>query len=207
MTLRIFFASVITLAVCGRPVLVDADDPPATNIYGADNLVAWCIVPFDANKRGPAERAKMLARLGVKRVAYDWRAEHVATFEEEILQYKKHDLDYFAFWSWHDAMEPLIKKHGIKPQIWSTAPSPQADTQQTRIKAAATAVLPLVEKTRTLGCRFGLYNHGGWGGTRRIWLPSVNICVNTMMPTTLASSTTSITVMNTWPTSATTCRP
>ncbi|MCP4507797.1 MAG: sugar phosphate isomerase/epimerase, partial [Fuerstiella sp.] len=45
-----------------------------------------------------------------------------------------------------------------------TALSPPADTQQARVKAAANAVLPLVEKTRSLGCRFGLYNHGGWGG-------------------------------------------
>ena len=30
------------------------------------NLVAWCIVPFDAQKRGPAERAEMIAQLDGK---------------------------------------------------------------------------------------------------------------------------------------------
>ncbi len=151
--------------VCASTGTIVADDVVTAGVFAPGNLVAWCIVPFDANKRGPAERAEMLARLGIRHVAYDWRAEHVATFEEEILQYKKHDLNYFAFWSWHDAMEPLIKTHGIRPQIWSTAPSPNADTQQARVKAAAAAVLPLVEKTRALDCRFGLYNHGGWGGS------------------------------------------
>ncbi|MBO65778.1 MAG: hypothetical protein CL509_05810, partial [Actinobacteria bacterium] len=62
----------------------------AADNFAKDKLVAWCIVPFDAKQRGPAERAAMLKRLGLKRVAYDWRAKHVAEFEEEILQYKKH---------------------------------------------------------------------------------------------------------------------
>ena len=59
------------------------------DIFARDNLVAWCIVPFDGKKRGPAERAAMCAKLGLKKVAYDWRQEHVATFEQEILEYKK----------------------------------------------------------------------------------------------------------------------
>ena len=62
-----------------------------------DQLLAWCIVPFDAKQRGLAERAKMLKRLGLKRVAYDWSERHVKEFEEEILQYKKHGLEFFAF--------------------------------------------------------------------------------------------------------------
>src|SRR5262249_27037481 len=59
-----------------------ADDAPATagELFGRPNLVAWCIVPFDAKKRGPEERAAMLERLGFRRFAYDWRAEHLPTF-------------------------------------------------------------------------------------------------------------------------------
>ena len=33
-------------------------------IFQRDQLVAWCIVPFDGKKRGPVERAEMLARIG-----------------------------------------------------------------------------------------------------------------------------------------------
>jgi sugar phosphate isomerase/epimerase len=133
-------------------------------VWAQDNLVAWCIVPFDAKKRGPSERAEMVAQLGIKKVAYDWRGEHVATFEEEILQYKKHGIEFFAFWSWHDAIGPLIKKHGIQPQVWRTLSSPKKGTQQEKIAAAAKAMLPLAEKTKALGLKLGLYNHGGWGG-------------------------------------------
>lgn len=145
----------------------DADASGSSNpkrLFDHSNLVAWCIVPFDAAKRGPAARAEMIHDLGLSRVAYDWRTEHVPEFEEEILQYKKHGIEFFAFWSWHDSLEPLIRKHKIKPQIWITLGSPQADTQEKRVAAAAEKLIPLLEKTRDLGLKLGLYNHGGWGG-------------------------------------------
>ena len=106
-------------------------------VFAPDNLVPWCIVPFDSKKRNPTERAEMVARLGLKKVAYDWRGQHVPMFEEEILQYKKHGIEYFAFWSWHDAMEPLIRKHDIRPQIWRTLGSPGTGTQKEKVAAAA----------------------------------------------------------------------
>ena len=106
----------------------------------------------------------MLVRLGLKRVAYDWRAKHVKDFEEEILQYKKHGLEFFAFWSVHEDAFRLFQKHKIHPQIWHTLGNPDAATQEARVEAAARAMLPLVERTRQLGCALGLYNHGGWGG-------------------------------------------
>lgn len=131
--------------------------------FDRDQLVAWCIVPFDAKNRGPKERAEMVRRLGMTRVAYDWRDQHVPTFEEEILQYKEHGIEYFAFWSWHDAMEPLIRKHNIHPQIWMMFGEP-AGTQEEKVAAAAASLLPMVEKTKSLGLKLGLYNHGGWSG-------------------------------------------
>jgi hypothetical protein len=132
--------------------------------FDRDRLVAWCIVPFDARQRGPVERAEMLVQLGLKRVAYDWRAKHVKDFEEEILQYKKHGLEFFAFWSVHEDAFRLFQKHKIHPQVWQTLGNPDAATQEARVEAAARAMLPLVERTRQLGCALGLYNHGGWGG-------------------------------------------
>ncbi|NQV28406.1 MAG: TIM barrel protein [Rhodopirellula sp.] len=133
-------------------------------LFARKNLVAWCIVPFDGKKRGPAERAAMCARLGLKKVAYDWRNEHVATFEQEILEYKKHGIEYFAFWGGHPDAYRLFKKYDLHPQIWRTLGSPTAATQDERVEAAAKQMLPLVEEARTLGCKVGLYNHGGWGG-------------------------------------------
>lgn len=136
----------------------------SVGLFARDNLVAWCIVPFDGKKRGPAERAGMCAKLGLKKVAFDWRNEHVASFEQEILEYKKHGIEYFAFWGGHDEAYRLFKKYDLHPQIWRTLSSPKAETQEARVEAAAKQLLPLVEKARELGCKVGLYNHGGWGG-------------------------------------------
>jgi sugar phosphate isomerase/epimerase len=128
------------------------------------NLAAWCIVPFDARKRGPAERAVMLEELGLRRCAYDWRREHVAQFEEEILQYKKHGIEYFAFWGSHDEAFRLFKKYDLHPQIWNTLGSPTGGSQKEKIETAARSMETLAMRTAELGCKLGLYNHGGWGG-------------------------------------------
>mgnify|MGYP003323687953 FL=1 len=87
----------------------------AQDIFAPENLVAWCIVPFDGKKRGPAERAAMCAKLGLKKIAYDWREEHVATFEQEILEYKKHGLEYFAFWHVQEEAFKLFEKYQLSP--------------------------------------------------------------------------------------------
>lgn len=162
-TICILTALISALAAVSAPLGAD-DKPTGLKLFRKDNLVAWCIVPFDAKKRGPGERAEMLVRLGIKKVAYDWREHHVPTFEEEILQYKKHGLDYFAFWSWHEEMAELIKKHEIKPQIWITLGAGRGNTNAEKVEDAAKKMLPLVEKSRSMGCKLGLYNHGGWGG-------------------------------------------
>jgi hypothetical protein len=149
-------STLLTLALQLR-----ADEPA---LFRRSNLVAWCIVPFDAKNRGPAERATMLKNLGFTKVAYDWRANHVASFEDEILQYQKHGLEYFAFWSTHDKAFELFAKYNLHPQIWQTLPSPTAATQVERVALAAKQILPLVQRTAKMKCKLGLYNHGGWGG-------------------------------------------
>jgi hypothetical protein len=133
-------------------------------VFARTNLVAWCIVPFDSKNRVPAERAAMVKRLGFTKVAYDWRDKHVPTFEEEILQYRKHGIEYLAFWGTHDKAFELFAKYDLHPQIWQTLGSPNAPTQEERIALAAKQMLPLVERTAKMKCKLGLYNHGGWGG-------------------------------------------
>lgn len=150
------------------PTNAIAEESKSSNLFARNNLVAWCVVPFDASKRSPVKRAAMLKRLGFTRLAYDWRAEHVDEFEEEITALKKQGIEMFAFWSTHDAAFRLFKKHNITPQIWKTAPSPKLGdaitTHAERVSEAARQLLPLVKKTKRHGCKLGLYNHGEWGG-------------------------------------------
>jgi hypothetical protein len=158
---------------CRRPVMVGlvliasvsrgwTDE--VAQLFAKSNLVAWCIVPFDAAQRGPLERAEMIRRLGLSRVAYDWRDEHVGQFEAEINAYRQYGIEFFAFWSWHPEFAKLAGQHKIHPQFWITNPSPPHDDPQKRVELAGEQLLPLVRQTRDLGCRLGLYNHGDWGG-------------------------------------------
>src|SRR6188508_177217 len=73
-----------------------AADPP--DIFDRSNLVAWCIVPFDAKKRGPEERAAMLEKLGFELFAYDYRAEHIPTFDAEMEALQRHHVRLLAWW-------------------------------------------------------------------------------------------------------------
>ena len=162
--MRIFhfiFFSIIVLGSLSFTEQVQAEVPANMK---TDRLAAWCIVPFDAKKRGPEERAKMLARFGIKRCAYDWRGEHVKQFEEEILQYKKHGIEFFAFWAGHDEAYKLFQKHGIHPQVWRTLGSPTEGSAEEMVSAAADSVSGLAKRLDQIGCELGLYNHGGWGG-------------------------------------------
>ena len=139
-----------------------AQELPAN--FQKNKLVAWCIVPFDASKRTPEQRAVMLKELGLTRSAYDWRKEHIPTFEEEILAYKKHGIEFFAFWGEHPEAFRLFEKHKIQPQIWKMFPSPKENTQEEKITAAAKHLEPLAKRASAINCKLSLYNHGGWSG-------------------------------------------
>lgn len=141
------------------PASINAADP-----LEPENLVAWCIVPFDASKRTPEARAEMLDELGVKRCAYDWRAEHVPTFEREIQAYQEHGIEFFAFWSVHDEAFRLFEKYDLHPQIWLTVPAPESTDATKQVTEVAAKLAPLARRTQEHGCKLGLYNHGGWGG-------------------------------------------
>ncbi len=155
-----------------------ADDPlPTTTAHGdlfdRSNLVAWCIVPFDARKRSPEERAAMLERLGIHRFAYDWRAEHLPQFDDELAALKRHQIELTALWFPatldKDARFFLdaLAKHDLHPQLWVPGggePTHSPEEQQTRVAAEAARVRPIAEAAARIGCPVALYNHGGWFG-------------------------------------------
>ena len=145
----------------------------AQDIFARSNLVAWCIVPFDAKKRGPEERAQMLERLEIKRLAYDYRAEHIPTFDAEVEAMKRHGIDLTAWWfpgalnEEARAILKVIERHKITPQLWvmgGGAATKDAAEQRERVKAEAMRLRPIAEAAARLGCKVGLYNHGGWFG-------------------------------------------
>jgi sugar phosphate isomerase/epimerase len=142
-----------------------------------ENLVAWCIVPFDSRKRGPEERASMLEQLGIRRVAYDWRAEHVATFDEELEAYERHGVVLHAFWMPVDTDTPLkeqhwpivldlVRRHRVAPELWVMLNNALVENlpETDRPKRAAEILAPVARGAAEHGCRIGFYNHGAWWG-------------------------------------------
>lgn len=146
---------------------------PAEGLFARTNLVAWCIVPFDSKKRGPEERAAMLAGLGIRRLAYDWRAEHIPTFDAEVDAMRARNIEISAWWFPADlkaearAILASIERKKIHPQLWitmGTEPEPDADRLQQKIAGAVKTLGPICDEAQRLGCTVALYNHLGWFG-------------------------------------------
>jgi arylsulfatase A-like enzyme/sugar phosphate isomerase/epimerase len=165
------------------------------DLFSRENLVAWCIVPFDTKKRGPEERAQMLERLGIMHLAYDYRAEHIATFDAELDALARHGIGLTAWWfptTLNDEAKHIlavIGRHGVHPQLWVTgggAPVKSPEEQAQRIVEECARIRPIAEAAAKLGLTVGLYNHGGWFGDpgnqlailEKLALPNVGIVYN-----------------------------
>lgn len=164
-------------------------------LFAKDNLMAWCIVPFDAAKRTPEQRARMLRELGIRRFAYDYRAEHIPSFEKEIAALKENSIELSAWWfpsTLNDEAKmilSLLEKHNEHPQLWVMGggnvniTASQADVFATQ---EAERIRQIAVAAQKIGCKVGLYNHGGWFGVpenqleliRRIDMPNVGIVFN-----------------------------
>ncbi len=155
-----------------------AGQPPSKAsepLFARDNLIAWCIVPFDSKKRGPEERAAMLQRLGFKHFAYDWRAEHIPSFDAEVEALKRHGVALDAFWVAPGELNresriilDLLRRHAIKAQLWVLldlgGDRVRGAEQERRIATAVAKLQPLAAESAKVGCTLALYNHGGWFG-------------------------------------------
>ena len=177
------FGALLVCASLAGPANRAASDPvPAgqnspnsgkTSLFAATNLMAWCIVPFDAKKRGPEERAAMLEKLGFRLFAYDYRAEHIPTFDAEVEALKRHHVQLAAWW-FPGAMNDearlildVLKRHDIRLQLWVMGggePVKDAAEQKARVEAEAARIQPICEAAAKVGCTVALYNHGAWFG-------------------------------------------
>ena len=168
-----------TSAHGGQPIGPQAAEKgkadPADRLFARDNLIAWCIVPFDSKKRAPEDRAAMLQRLGFKHFAYDWRAEHIPTFDAEFDALKRHNVALDAFWVAPGELNResriilgALKRHGVKAELWVLldmgGDRVSGAEQERRIEAATAKLRPLAEEAAKIGCSLALYNHGGWFG-------------------------------------------
>lgn len=173
--------SPLTLALCGLLALRSmlgaapaAAAPTPPELFAHPNLVAWCIVPFDAKKRDPEARAAMLERLGFTQFAYDYRAEHIPTFDAEMEALSRHHVRLVAWWfpttlnaEAKGILEVLTRHHLRGVQLWVTgagAPTRTPEEQAARVAAEAARLRPIAEAAAKLDSQVALYNHGAWFG-------------------------------------------
>jgi len=175
----------------------DSPEKAAFNkaLFAKDNLMAWCIVPFDSAKRSPTERAGMLRELGIKRFAYDYRAEHIPSFESEFAALKENGIELSAWWFPTTLNEEakmtlkLFEKHQLHPQLWVTGggnTNMTADEAEAFANREAERIRTIAVAAQKIGSTVGLYNHGGWFGVpenqieliRRIGMTNVGIVFN-----------------------------
>jgi sugar phosphate isomerase/epimerase len=160
--------------------IMDCQQKPKT-VFEKGNLVAWCIVPFDAKERGPKERAEMLKKLGITKIAYDWRDKHIPTFDEELSELHKQSIRMIAFWwtgGWKENSTEIfqspvattifefLKRNHLKLELWATLSDAGIETltDEKKYENLARRVDVLALELDKIGCRLSLYNHGGWGG-------------------------------------------
>jgi quinoprotein glucose dehydrogenase len=142
-------------------------------LFARSNLVAWCIVPFDAQQRGPEARAEMLERLGFKMFAYDYRAKHIPTFDAEMEALKRHQVELLAWW-FPTQLNPeaelilaVLQRHHLRAQLWVTGggeATRNAAEQTRRVESETARIRVIAEAAARINCSVALYNHGGWFG-------------------------------------------
>lgn len=170
-----------------------APKPSPYEIYEKPNLVAWCIVPFDARRRGPAERAAMLKALGIRKLAYDWRDEHIPTFDTELQALQKNGIQLTAFWfpgaipGNGQKILDALERNKVLTQLWVSMPDPGREgTDAEKARRVAERLRPVALEAGKRGHKLGLYNHGGWAGEpesmmlvrEALDLPNVGIVYN-----------------------------
>ncbi len=144
-----------------------------------ENYYAWCIVPFDNQERTPEQRIEMLKDLGFRAYAYDWREQHLPQMARELQLARDNNIDITAVWMWLDkndaagnlsennrkVLEALAETH-LKTQIWISFPEDYFTglDEEEKLEKAAEMISYVSLEAEDLGCRIGLYNHGGWFG-------------------------------------------
>ncbi len=172
-TTLLLLATLMLITACSNK-----DHSNSASIYQQENLIAWCIVPFDSTKRGPEARVAMLSELGFTKYAYDYRDEHLPSFPEEIALLKAADIELSSVWIWIDkrAKEGLTADHefilktleesntqttlwvGVNLDFYDGLPDAE------KLEACVSVLKTLNERARAIGCKVALYNHGDWFG-------------------------------------------
>jgi len=174
----IFLVLVITafcMTGCTESTRTDNAGMP---LFAKNNLVAWCIIPFDAKSRTPEERVQMLIELGIKKLGYDWRKEHLSDFPREIELLKRNNIELTAVWMWIDEhiiegtpeeidyIFDVLAETNTRTTIWAGFSDYfyEDKPDDEKLNTGVQIVQMLHQRAKETGSKIALYNHGGWYG-------------------------------------------
>lgn len=164
---------VVMLSACKYRTKNDID------MLKKENLIAWCIVPFDAMERTPEQRAAMLKELGISKLAYDYRDKHIPEFAGEIDVLASEGIELSAVWLWIQAIDEdgvldaasesivrIVENKGVETQFWISFPDQffEGLTDEQKLEKSVFAIGVVNERLKSAGCTIALYNHGSWFG-------------------------------------------
>ena len=143
-------------------------------LFAKNNLLAWCIVPYDVKKRNSEERAIMLKELGIRSLAYDMRDADLPNMETEFITLRKHNINLKAIWFWinggpdsllNTANEAILKtlaKTQSRTELWVCFADQffQGLNDEEKTQKAVKAI----QVIHQIGCTIALYNHKDWFG-------------------------------------------
>jgi len=149
-------------------------------LFAPDNLLAWCIVPYDTKLRGPAERIAMLQRLGFTQYVWDWRPQHLKDLPEELRLSRASGVRLRGIWLWIDDTQDrvgalgasnetilaAVAEAGVSMEFWVGFHDNVFEglDDEARVAKGAAIVAHLRERAAAIGGSVALYNHGGWFG-------------------------------------------
>ena len=119
----------------------------------------------------------MLERLGLQAIAYDYRDEHIPSFDDEIAALREKSIRLSAWWCGGvDPRDPLggsvelaletLQRNEASSDLWVAMREQAFEglSQQEKLALTVQAVEAIAAEAAQVNGRVGLYNHGGWYG-------------------------------------------
>lgn len=120
----------------------------------------------------------MLKELGINKLAYDWRAEHLSTMAQELNLMLQNGIEITAIWFWIDGKGTelfdeyneiilnTLKDGNVKTDLWIGIPEDyfRGNSDSAKLEKATTLIDYTYKRAKEINCTISLYNHGGWFG-------------------------------------------
>ena len=172
----LFFSVLIFLFSCSNKL--HQSKTTSDMLFAKNNLLAWCIIPYDSKKRNSEDRALMLKELGFTSFAYDWRAQDLPNMETELATLKKHAIKLSSVWFWinggkdqllDEANENILRtleKTNTKTELWVSFPKSYFEglTDEQKVEKGVKILRYIHQRASEIGCTVALYNHEDWFG-------------------------------------------